>query len=89
MPVARIGATRAQARSCASPARWERRLSIARYRVSDTVFFPGEGRRDLLLGEDTYRAGYARAADAAVAIWVLGEILLVVLLGEVEGRGLP
>src|SRR3989442_1138633 len=39
-------------------------------------------------GGEPGRAAHARAAAAAVAPWVLGEVLLVVVLGVVElGRG--
>src|SRR5262245_23989760 len=36
---------------------------------------------------DADRAGDARAADTAVALRVLGQVLLVIVLGEVERRG--
>src|SRR5688572_19339703 len=46
---------------------------------------PGPGARR---GRDADRAGHSRAAEPAVAARVLGEILLVVVLGEVERPGL-
>src|SRR3954465_16081757 len=39
---------------------------------------------DLAGGDYSHRAGNARAAEPAVAVWVLAEILLVIILGVVE-----
>src|SRR5439155_15394810 len=49
----------------------------------------GRLRRGLLggLGEQAHRAGDAGAAQAAVAVGVLGEVLLVAVLGVEQGAG--
>ncbi len=47
---------------------------------------PRASRRRSVAGDQPDRAGYAGSADAAVAAGVLGQVLLMVVLGVVEGR---